>query len=83
MDDRTAENLAVALLGVGTDVDGNKAIDIFSRYLLLDCLIFLRSLDDAANLISNYDEDGSATWSWSRALLAFRRGGDCAEAHEG
>ena len=30
------------------------------RYLLLDCLLFLGSLDDAAELISKYDEDGSA-----------------------
>jgi hypothetical protein len=52
------------------------------RYLLLDCLLFLGSLDDAADLISKYDEDGSAAWSWSRALLAFRRRGDCAEARE-
>jgi hypothetical protein len=27
-------------------------------------------LDDAAELVSNCDEDGSAAWSWSRALLA-------------
>jgi hypothetical protein len=33
------------------------------RYLLLDCLLFLGSLGDAAELISKYDEDGSAAWS--------------------
>jgi tetratricopeptide (TPR) repeat protein len=52
------------------------------RYLLLDCLLFLGRHDEAAKLISSYDRDGSAAWSWSRALLAFRRLGDCAEARD-
>lgn len=50
------------------------------RYLLLDCLLFLGRDDEAADLIKTYDEDGSSAWSWSRALLAFRRAGDCAES---
>lgn len=50
------------------------------RYLLLDCLLFVGRDDEAAALIKAYDEDGSAAWSWSRALLAFRRGGDYAES---
>lgn len=47
------------------------------RYLLLDCLLILGRDDGAAKLIKRYKEDGSAAWSWSRALLAFRRSGDC------
>ncbi len=49
------------------------------RYLLLDCLLILGRDDDAATLIKRYKNDGSAAWSWSRALLAFRQGGDCPE----
>lgn len=50
------------------------------RYLLVDCLLVLGCDDEAAKLIKRYKEDGSAAWSWSRALLAFRRGGDCPES---
>jgi len=50
------------------------------RYLLLDCLLILGRDDDAAELIKHYKEDGSAAWSWSKALLTFRRSGDCPEA---
>lgn len=50
------------------------------RYLLLDCLLFVGRDGDAAKLIETYDEDGTAAWNWSRALLAFRRTGDCAES---
>jgi tetratricopeptide (TPR) repeat protein len=50
------------------------------RYQLLDCLLFLGRDDEAADLITTYNGDGSGAWSWSRALLAFRRAGDCAES---
>lgn len=47
------------------------------RYLLMDCLLILGRDDEAAKLIKRYKDDGAAAWSWSRALLAFRRSGDC------
>jgi len=50
------------------------------RYLLLDCLLILGRDDDAAKLVKRYRDDGSAAWSWSRALLTFRRSGDCPES---
>lgn len=50
------------------------------RYLLLDCLLILGRDDDAAKLIKRYKDDGSAAWSWSRALLVFRQSGDCPES---
>lgn len=50
------------------------------RYLLMDCLLVLGRNDDAGKLIKHYKEDGSAAWSWSRALLAFRRSADCPES---
>jgi tetratricopeptide (TPR) repeat protein len=53
------------------------------RYLLLDCLLILGRDDDAAKLVKRYKKDGSAAWSWSRALLAFRQSGDCPESRSG
>jgi hypothetical protein len=50
------------------------------RYLLMDCLLIPGRDDEAAELIKRYKEDGSAAWSWSRALLAFRRNGDSPES---
>lgn len=50
------------------------------RYLLLDCLLTLGRDEEAAALVKRYDEDGSAAWSWSRALLTFRKSGDCTES---
>jgi tetratricopeptide (TPR) repeat protein len=47
------------------------------RYLLMDCLLILGRDDEAAKLIKRYNDDGAAAWSWSCALLAFRRSGDC------
>jgi tetratricopeptide (TPR) repeat protein len=52
------------------------------RYLLLDCLLFLGCDSDAADLMKTYDEDDSSAWTWSRALLAFRRSGDCVQSRE-
>lgn len=52
------------------------------RYLLLDCLLFLGCDGAAADLIKTYKEEGSAAWRWSRALLAFRRSGDCAASRK-
>jgi len=50
------------------------------RYLLIDCLLALGSDEQAARLVKRYKNDGAAAWSWSRALLAFRRNGDGAES---
>jgi tetratricopeptide (TPR) repeat protein len=50
------------------------------RYLLMDCLLVLGRDGEAAKLIKRYKDDGAAAWSWSRALLAFRRSGDCPES---
>lgn len=50
------------------------------RYELLDCLLTLGNDHEAAELIERYGEDGSAAWSWSRALLEFRRNADTSKS---
>lgn len=50
------------------------------RYLLASALIELGRDDALADLLTLYQEDGSACWSYSAALLAFRREGDSARA---
>lgn len=49
------------------------------RYTLASWLMVLDRDDDLAGLLDRYDED-SATWAYSRTLLAFRRIGDGADA---
>jgi tetratricopeptide (TPR) repeat protein len=46
------------------------------RYTLAGWLLFLDRDDDLDRLLQQYDEEGSATWAYTRALLAFRRHGD-------
>ncbi|MEI8373448.1 MAG: tetratricopeptide repeat protein [Planctomycetota bacterium] len=48
------------------------------RYLLLGALVDLDRDDDAQRLIQRYDQEGSADWNYTTALLAFRREGDSA-----
>src|SRR5262249_41762739 len=50
------------------------------RYTLAGFLLFLDRDDDLARLLGQFPEEGSATWAYTKALLAFRRGGDDAEA---
>jgi len=52
------------------------------RYLLLDALLELDHDKDAAKLMKRYKDDGSAAWTWSGALLAFRRKGDDAASRK-
>ncbi len=46
------------------------------RYLLCECLLDLDRKDELHHLLDEYADDASATWVYSRALLAFRREGD-------
>ncbi len=52
------------------------------RYLLIDCLLALGRDEEATRLIKRYKDDGAAAWTWSRALLVFRRAGDCPESRD-
>src|SRR5439155_23187846 len=50
------------------------------RYTLAGFLLFLDRDDDLARLLQQYPDEGLATWAYTRALLAFRRHGDTADA---
>jgi len=51
------------------------------RYTLAGFLLFLDRDDDLARLLQEYDEP-SATWAYTKALLAFRQHGDTPEARQ-
>ena len=51
-----------------------------NRYLLAACLLDLDRDEDLAALLDSYGREHSAEWSYSAALLNFRRGGDTPEA---
>lgn len=58
--------------------DDNQGI----RYLLIDALLELGREADADALLKRYKDDGSTHWTWSAALLAFRRTGNSAPANK-
>jgi tetratricopeptide (TPR) repeat protein len=45
------------------------------RYVLAECLMKRRAVDALKDLFAKYDEDSSALWLYSRALVAFREQG--------
>jgi tetratricopeptide (TPR) repeat protein len=51
-----------------------------ARYDVIRLLLQLNRNEDAVRLLENYEEDGSAIWAYSRALLAFRQLGDVARS---
>lgn len=52
------------------------------RYALFTWLLAEGRLEDAEQLARQYDEDIAATWSYNRALLAFRREGATPKARK-
>src|SRR5262249_33274616 len=46
------------------------------RYTLAGHLLFLDHDDDLARLLEQYAEEDSASWAYTKALLAFRKHGD-------
>jgi tetratricopeptide (TPR) repeat protein len=50
------------------------------RYRLSACYLWLDRRADLARLLEEYADEGSATWAYARALLAFRDEGDTPEA---
>jgi thioredoxin-like negative regulator of GroEL len=51
------------------------------RYILVSCLLELNRDDEVGKLLDQYPDDAAATWSWTAALLAFRKQGDNADSH--
>jgi hypothetical protein len=86
---RAREGLAVALWSAGRREEAAAhARDMLRlnpndnqgvRYTLAAWLLDLGRDDELARLLDQYDE-GTAAWAYNRALLAFRRHGDSAEA---
>jgi tetratricopeptide (TPR) repeat protein len=52
------------------------------RYLYLPALLELGEDAEAARYMKQAPPEGSATWAYTRALLAFRLGGDCPAARD-
>jgi tetratricopeptide (TPR) repeat protein len=52
------------------------------RYTLAGFLLFLDRDDDLARLLPQYDDEVSAAWSYTKALLAFRQHGDTPQARQ-
>lgn len=50
------------------------------RYTLAGWLLNLDRDEELAQLLEQYGDEGSATWAYTRALLAFRQNGDTPEA---
>lgn len=51
-----------------------------ARYVLAALLVEAERDEDLAMLLKDYPDDGAAVWSWTAALLAFRRAGDSKES---
>jgi tetratricopeptide (TPR) repeat protein len=51
------------------------------RYLPAAALMKQADIVGLGALFKKFKDDGSADWLYSRTLLAFRKGGDCAEAN--
>lgn len=52
------------------------------RYLLMGCLIQANRDTEAEALYRQYEDEGMANWAYSRALLDFRKGGDCEKSRK-
>ncbi len=50
------------------------------RYTLAGFLLFLDRDDELRQLLGHYEDDASAAWAYTNALLAFRQQGDTIEA---
>ena len=58
--------------------DDNQGV----RYVLAACLLDLGRYEDLGRLLSDYRDDGSTEWAYTKALLAFRKEGDSDRARK-
>jgi tetratricopeptide (TPR) repeat protein len=63
-----------------TLLDLNEEDHQGARYDALRLLLQLNRDEDADELLEEFEEDGSATWAYAQALLAFRQAGDTAHS---
>jgi tetratricopeptide (TPR) repeat protein len=52
------------------------------RYELLECLLSREDLQGAEELLAQYDEESSANWLFTKALVSFLRGGDTPQSRD-
>lgn len=52
------------------------------RYVLAACLLDLNRQERLEQLLEEYDEDASAEWAYTKALVAFRKEGDSPKARK-
>ncbi len=52
------------------------------RYLYLPCLLRLGRDAEAARFMKKSDDEPTANWAYTRAVLAYRLGGDCSAAND-
>lgn len=52
------------------------------RYTLAGYLLYLDRDEDVASLLQQFTEEASASWAYTRTLLAFRQGGDTPHARQ-
>ena len=52
------------------------------RYSLATLLLDMDRDEDLRRLLAEYEDDASAEWAYTRALLAFREGGESAQANK-
>src|SRR5205807_8235221 len=58
--------------------DDNQGV----RYTLAGFLLFLDRDHDLTRLLQQYPDEGTAAWTYTKALLAFRQYGDTPEARQ-
>ncbi len=63
-----------------TLLDLNEQDHQGARYDALRLLLQLNRDEDAEELLEEFEEEGSATWAYAQALLAFRQAGDTAHS---
>jgi tetratricopeptide (TPR) repeat protein len=63
-----------------TLLDLNEEDHQGARYDAVRLMLQLNRDEDADELLEEFEDDGSATWAYSRALLAFRQAGNAASS---
>lgn len=89
---RARQGLAYCLEEMGMDADAldnyrdmlllNPPDNQGIRYAALALMLKLKKHDQASELLDEYSDEDSATWKYSKALIAFRESGDSQAARD-